>query len=471
MSSGVFGQLEYIDHIVLQLCTLFDAIPSLHPAINTLHLSRCHAVFQNELTNASLHSLSVFSATLSSLSILESDLERVEKNSFVWFPALKELSLSGNKLYYLDEESLTGLKFLEYLDLSSNKFVKIPLLALSKVSPSLRSLDLSNNKLTGSTDSDNFDLGLSSLTRLNFSFNQMTFLGNWINELTSTTQLFLSYNPFESLSNWTHPLLSLTTLGLHNIKAEFPYLKINIPLRQLAPQLQNFISFNTYLNITMLQGCSNLIELDMRQTLMDDYSCHAWSIIDLPNLKTLNLASNLITNLPLDFFATTYQITYLDISYNYLTTISSETLTPLTDLEVLILEGNQLVSTSLRSILVLPSLVILQYRGNQVSYVPSFVIRDKLKVLKELDLSNNQFSCSCDIEEFRDWIIEEDEVFIRSGISGDVVGRYTCISPSDRQGQSIHSVSLDCQINLALILGVVITCFLTLSILTSVAFY
>ncbi|XP_072021786.1 uncharacterized protein [Amphiura filiformis] len=129
----IFNPLKYISD--LEITGTADSILALQ-SLNT------------ELENLTLDDLSLttINATtfipmwnLKSLKILgkryklEQSLQRIEDASFQWFPSLKELSLKGNQLEYIDMNAFAGLNQLDKLDLSENSLATLPVAALTQI--------------------------------------------------------------------------------------------------------------------------------------------------------------------------------------------------------------------------------------------------------------------------------------------------------------------------------------------------
>ncbi len=166
----------------------------------------------------------------SSGAVVEIHLQNCQIESMAWlvyFPALKKLDLSKNKICKL--ESLESLTSLTKLDLSSNRISKIEglggLTSLTELDlssnqitklegldhlTSLASLDLSENQIRKLEGLDS----LTSLTKLDLRTNQIGQLEG-LDHLTSLTELFLSGNRISKLEGLDH-LMSLTKLHLRN---------------------------------------------------------------------------------------------------------------------------------------------------------------------------------------------------------------------------------------------------------------
>ncbi|PAA56011.1 hypothetical protein BOX15_Mlig000516g2, partial [Macrostomum lignano] len=174
------------------------------------------------------------------------------------------------------------------LQLSGKKLEEWPA-AIHRLNNNLRTLDLSNNRLTSvSTSID----GMVQLKQLTLSSNRLTGLPDQVCSLSRLTILSLERNFLQSLPVGFSQLKSLKTLQLSGNKfKDFPASVLDLPALELLDLSTN--------SITQLPGnMSNLkaVELNLNQNQLKLLSD---SLADCPRLRILRLQENC---LPIDQF-------------------------------------------------------------------------------------------------------------------------------------------------------------------------
>ena len=173
-------------------------------------------------------------------------------------------------------------------------------------------------------------------------------------------------------------------------------------------------------------------------------------------LRELNLSHNVIQNIQSDAFKDLMYLKILDLSHNMLTYISKQIFSAMPYLEVLNLDFNQLMYFPFDGSIQVPHLRELMVNNNNLSYlVPgslvslpvvhkfglknnllwSFVVDvvDEMPYLKELDVSENPFHCSCAMKGLRD--------VVSSGAVKLVEPNHTtCVTPLGLRGQLVSDV-------------------------------
>ncbi|RXG56365.1 Chaoptin, partial [Armadillidium vulgare] len=222
-------------------------------------------------------------------------LESLPYGCFADIRALRSLDLSYNHLRSLPKSVFVGT-VLETLKLSHNEFVSMPATGLASVAKSLHYLDISNNHIEH-LDSTMF-YSFSSLVELNLANNKLTILpDNVFVSLTSLLTLDLSANPvranFKELFHYTQKIqkLNLAKIGF----TSFPI----IPL-------PNLISLNLSSNsisdveIPSIVTLTQLRELDLSRNKISHVHSRIWGF--MPYLKILDLSFNPIKSLTKDSF-------------------------------------------------------------------------------------------------------------------------------------------------------------------------
>ncbi len=233
---------------------------------------------------------------LTSLDLSNNEIVRLPEDIFSGLTALTSLSLysnligAGKKKFPL--KVLSDLSSLTTLNLGFNDFAKVPLEALSKVSTTLTSLDMSETYLED-LSADAFK-GLSSLQTLKLG--------------PGNTILKIKANAFRGLS-------SLTSLDLHDqsymtlVADSFKGLSSLQTLNLSSHELET-------LPLGIFSGLSSLLTLDLSDGAFTSLPSGIFS--GLSSLKTLNLSNNDLPDdsLPSDIFSPLTSLTSLDLSGN-----------------------------------------------------------------------------------------------------------------------------------------------------------
>ncbi|MBR3972800.1 MAG: leucine-rich repeat domain-containing protein [Oscillospiraceae bacterium] len=246
-------------------------------------------------------------------------------NDISKMPYLEKLVIQDEKLENL--QFLTGLSFLEELDLSGSRFGADQISAIAAL-PSLQKLtlnecsistvagleaaqnltflDLGNNTVRNLTPL----AGLTALKEINLEHNAVTDL-TALSGLSNLEKLNVSYNSLVSLS----PLAEnakLTWLNANNNDIR----GLN-GVERLTALTYLAVSHNALTEISLVSGCTNLVELHMASNQVTDIS----PVISLKKLETLDFAKNQVASLPA--FSDDATLRTIDGSYNQITSLAS----------------------------------------------------------------------------------------------------------------------------------------------------
>ena len=148
---------------------------------------------------------------------------------------------------------------------------------------------------------------------------------------------------------------------------------------------------------------------------------------------------------------TTPLIQELILSNNRIQEINDNTFGSLAKLEYLNLAGNLFHNVILLAQMKSLRKVDLSY--NFVSDIPeTFLQAIKSSYLKILDLSGNPYSCTCAIQPFKNWILSDNRIHLKTNLM------YTCSGPSELDGQSITEIKLDCVSKVPAYIGISMCC-------------
>ncbi|OHT01373.1 hypothetical protein TRFO_07625 [Tritrichomonas foetus] len=263
-------------------------------------------------------------------------------------PILQQFDLSNNLIESISPDSLNKYSSLTHLNLSTNLLTKIQNLEI----PSLKLLDLSNNRISVLENIENMD----RLESLNLSSNRIhsVFL---IGSLQFLATLDLSYNPINSFA-YHEQFPRLTTLSL-----DYCF-------------LDSFLSISKFSNLRRLSLAHNKIIEDI--------------VLELPYLEYLNVSYNKITSL--ESFVHLTSLKTLDLSYNSITDSSFSTEFTLNNLHTLNVSGT-LITTPLSLLSVFPNVQNCEFSNTLITnfqYIIEFI--QKCSTLTSLDLRNMPFT-------------------------------------------------------------------------------
>ena len=330
----------------------------------------------------------------------------------------------------------------------------------------LKQLDLSQNSLSGYFPEDAF-ASVTSLEQLDLSYNQMQYLGKWMERLTNLTCLFLNGQKttvFHS-SEWKTPIYSLIEVHLDHFVNEKLPLQVKFPLSQIAPNLEMLDVSDTknIYKLSSIRNLSSLQSLDVSGSftmLKEEQVYKEWSSTFYPNLKVLKSArNNLKTMTKLTLHKTTPEVVYVDLSSNLISTID-ENIKLLLNLQYLNLNGNQI--SFLNKFRKLAQMKSLRIAHNKITFVPVTVVKNLVdSELEYLDLSDNPFKCTCAIKPFQDWILADRRVYLKPN-------SYRCDGPIGFKDVSLTQVKLDCRSYLSTYISIAISCGLIVILLAIV---
>jgi len=276
--------------------------------------------------------------------------------SFDGTPNLTELYLRGNSIEEIPSSTFKHLKFLEILDLGGNKITNIDTDLFNGVP--LKGLLLDSNSLK------TLSLNVPSLKRLDVSNNKLTSIT--VDNLNKLVELSLNRNIFITMPNQPFKNTSLEAI------------KYNYGNFTTMPD-----KFLTKLDRLRLVNLKNL-NLEVVPENM---------IWNSANITELSLASNNLKELPVLFFRDSRQMKKLDLSKNKFEKIDIELMKPLINLENLDLSNNlifQINKYGLRLGSSLRNLINLNLEKNNIMYIEQEALN--IPKLKYLKLAHNKIS-------------------------------------------------------------------------------
>lgn len=400
-----------------------------------------------------------FPGSIMSLQLSHNQLTVIEDFTFQYLEKLKHLNLKRNKLSSIKRHALAGLKVLDTLNLADNALTELPENLFSYLSCvreislagnrfqkipnfshlyNLQVLNMSRNALTSVYLENNF-AEAQKLEVLDFSHNQVADIPGYVfrSVFSSVKHLNLSFSGVKSIDESTFFLEKLESLDLSgnehvsNLPKSLMVLeKTEIKSLRLSRMKINDVSvFHSVLHMTQME-----------------------------ELEQLELSHNQIHSLPEDIFQRTINLQVLDISFNHLRGTQGMHL-GLSNLRTLYLNGNKFSAipfiahehcdeydppTVTPSIIPTPeriwcrlleSLTHLDLSRNSIRSLPKEQVRRMMTHpnLQTIDMSHNEFSCTCDILPLCDWIFSNSVRFLKLNDTNS----YLCHQPKDTKGRSL----------------------------------
>ncbi|XP_055316823.1 protein artichoke [Sitodiplosis mosellana] len=382
LSEGTFVDLEYLKELYLN----DNSIAEIHhgafhkmPRLKLLHLEnnflrRVHPESFLQTSGSGVEYLHLQYNEISNIEEVKSLLDAL--------PMLKFLDLSYNKLETVPFGSLRGHGSLEQLCLDHNYISRIERDAFMAM-PGLRELRLKNNSLTENTPlpfwnlpglkgldlsennisvlNDTLLIGLPSLRRLDLSNNKLS----EIDPASFTNNAYL-----ETINISMNSLVELHPATLRFLNRLFEIDASYNELKEFIPGLPRIVErVNVEGNkITMLPSTST-------------------KLLDLPNLRMLNMGVNLLNKIPKNAFSTLYQLRSLSLAQNRLRTIDEQSFAGLARLETLNLQENGLVAMHERGFSPLKDMRELNVQGNRLEILVECISENEQ--LEKFDASRN----------------------------------------------------------------------------------
>lgn len=291
---------------------------------------------------------------------------------------------------------------IEGLVVSSGQLEEVHSKAFMGLEKHLTALGLPSNRMTG-LPIQSIDV-LKLLTRLDMS-------GNIINSIHSLPLLpdleflDLSRNNISILAaGVTQSLPHLKTLLLSENKLESSsvshYNLQHLTYLQTLDFAQNLLAGHLA-PPTLDLFPSNLKKLDLSFNLINGIRSNTFR--PMSGLKTLNLQGNQIEEIENYSFLGLLSLTSLDISHNNILTLADESLAGLPSLETLWLSHNHLQVVSDMWLTGTPLLQKLLVMDNDITTVDENALAG-LESLSEIDLAGNPLSCDCHMSSFHNFL-------------------------------------------------------------------
>lgn len=241
--------------------------------------------------------------------------------------------------------------------MNDNKLTDLPIIKTA-VMTSLKSINLSNNMLSGLYEQLNAFIYLEELKASN---NSISSLGDGISAMKSLKHLDLSHNALADINNGLSSCGKLTYLDLSHNRL------VQVPLA--------------------LSGTYRLVELYLQYNAIADVSGKVFGL--MMDLKRLRLDHNKITSLP-SLFYSMKRLEYLNLSHNELSLLD-EAISQMKYLQELHLAVNKLSAVP-ENICMLNQLTCLDMQRNRITRLPAAL--SNLKSLRRIGINNNNLKQS-----------------------------------------------------------------------------
>lgn len=369
--------------------------------------------------------------TLQELDLSSNNISKLGCHDFTNLTRLKQLGLYLNSIPTLNECAFKDLIRLQVLKLQNSQIIKLNG-AFKRHLPYLKQLRLNGNKLTVIKQGEL--KGLQSLQNLSLHGNQIQDLQKGcFTGLGNLTDLQLQSNNIQTEKfdqGCFSGLMNLRRLDLsdnHIAYKSFSALE-NPPFSQL-PLLERLDFFSqhhrgkSWLPRNLLQGLGNLLIFYARNTQL--------------------------VNLHMDTFKYTPKLQVLELSSNYLETLSADLFYPIQNLKSLYISRIGLQSLDFLIDANLAKLEFLQARMNTYPVIRKEEI-DALPALAYIDLYGHTFKCDCDNAWILDWAINDNKTQVFDAYT------FECNYPLSLKGKKLLDMDIkSCAVNTEFI------CFIT----------
>lgn len=202
----------------------------------------------------------------------------------------------------------------------------------------------------------------------------------------------------------------------------------------------------------------NLHMLFMRRCTLQ--SVHRDSMTGLNILIELDMSDNNLRELPVGFFASLQRLRSLVLNGNQIEVIEDRLFQNMQHLHKIDLKGNNIHSIGLTAFVNLPVLGVIALDSNNLSILRKGSF-DKLDRLKSLSIGMNPWNCTCDLEEFKQFVVNhnlhmqttcETPLALKGRSWVDLTENFACrprvlrIRPSSRFRSVAENETLECEI-------------------------
>uniref|UniRef100_A0A914CMT5 Uncharacterized protein n=1 Tax=Acrobeloides nanus TaxID=290746 RepID=A0A914CMT5_9BILA len=286
----------------------------------------------------------------------------------------------------LDPYSIGIYQELEFLDLSKNGIVELPIGFLNELSQ-LKELRFQNNRLK--VVDDQMFRKLSQLQRLDLSHNEIEqIMPRAFNDLTELTWLNLS-------SNQIHMLEPSALAGLSElVELDFANNRLSRLTSDMFSHLPAVRVMNLSRNLlfkipdSLFSKQRELSQLDLSSNIITDIEPHAFA--NLQSIVSIDLSKNLLTNIPQKNWPFLHHLKILDLSYNRFSSIPTSAFDGLRSLNRLKVSNiKELESIQANAFVGLDSLSYVDISNSpSLAYFDTYAFEHP-NAIRHFDISNN----------------------------------------------------------------------------------
>lgn len=364
----------------------------------------------NEITEISIKAFD----SLDKLNILSLNNNNISINKMLWFNQhdnLRDLIINNNKYNGNDtviDKIFHPLPRLERLSLKNNRISNLNI-SLKNFAPSLRTLDLSGNNM----ESIDFITELpETVSYLNLHNNLFSNVKK--NSLHNIEYLLLSNNKITELCSINCKQYSLSLEGMRKL------LNLNVSGNCIKTVTENAFRYTT-----------NLVSLDLSRNEIESLPENIFR--GLESLLELRMSHNRFISIP--NICALHSVRHVDLSYNRIVEINSDSFCFTTFIETLNLSNNHILNIN-NNFDKLQTLQKLDLSNNFINKLPTMLIQ-RAQFLEILLLRNNSITSidelfSLQLRTLREIHLEENPfLFLRFNDSMIYVKEYTELKNCD----------------------------------------
>lgn len=400
--------LERLDLSVNNIWSLPEASFCTLHSLEFLNLTRNRIRDLEKFRFGSTPTHQLCGTNLKVLDLSNNSIDSLPPAVFSKLTRLQNLNLQGNAISFIADHALDGLTSLSSLNLADNKLVTLPPELFSDtrevrelhlqnnsinvLAPGLFNdlteliiLDLADNELTDEWINTATFAGLLRLVVLNLANNHIAKLEATVfRDLYSLQILRLEENSIESIAeNAFNSLNNLHTLILSDNKLT------RIDSNTLNGLLGlNVLSLDSnaieYIDPEALRNSSSLQDLHLNSNKLYDIPA---VLNEVPQLQTLDLGDNQITEIFNSSFASMHKLVGLRLTENNISNISKGVFDKMTALRILNLSSNKIQRVETGSFDANTNLMAIRLDGNYITEINALF--DKLPNLVWLNISEN----------------------------------------------------------------------------------
>ncbi|XP_006115817.1 slit homolog 3 protein [Pelodiscus sinensis] len=336
------------------------------------------------------------------LRLNDNDISVLEATGvFKKLPSLRKINLNNNKIKEIREGAFDGAVGVQELMLTGNQLESVQGRMFRGLT-GLKTMMLRSN-LISCVNNDTFT-GLSSVRLLSLYDNRITTITpGAFNTLVSLSTINLLSNPFNCNCHlaWLGKWLRKRRIVSGNPRCQKPSFLKEIPIQDVA--IQDFTcDGNDESSCLLSPRCPDPC------TCVDSVvRCSNKGLRILPkgipkDVTELYLEGNHLTAVPKEL-STFRHLTLIDLSNNSISMLANYTFINMTQLSTLILSYNRLRCIPVYAFNGLKSLRVLTLHGNDISSVPEGSFND-LVSLSHLALGTNPLNCDCSLRWLSEWV-------------------------------------------------------------------